>query len=83
MIKNVLVDFSLFALITGFLIWRRIPRPLVVAILGMSATIYALSFFVGLWVVHRINQDLVEGFLPYFLPLPFVVLYIAWALRRH
>jgi hypothetical protein len=75
--------FSSFAVITGFLIWRRIPRALVVSMLGLSASIYAVSFFVGIWIVYRINQDLIEGFLPYFLPLPFVALYIAWALRRY
>ncbi len=75
--------FSLFAAITGFLIWRRIPRPLVLAILYMSATIYAVSFFAGLWVVYGIKQELVEGFVPYFLPLPFVALYMVCALRRH
>ena len=75
--------FSVFAVITGFLIWRRIPRPLVFAILWLSATIYALSFFVGLQIVDRVNQELIEGFVPYFIPLPFVAIYIAWALRRH
>jgi uncharacterized membrane protein YfcA len=74
---------SLFAVITGFLIWRRIPRPLVFAILYMSATLYAVSFFAGSWVVYWINRDLVDGFVPYFVPLPFVALYIVWTLRRH
>jgi hypothetical protein len=75
--------FSLFAVITGFLIWRRIPRPLVFAILLGSAAIYGISFFAGLWIVYGMNQELIEGFVPYFLPLPFVALYIAWTLRRH
>ena len=75
--------FSLFAVITGFLVWRQLPRALVLAIVYMSATIYALAFFTGLWIVNWIKPDLVEGFVPYFLPLPFVALYIAWALRRH
>ena len=60
--------FSLFAVTTGFLIWRRIPRPLVFAILWMSATIYALSFFVGLQIVDRVNQELIAGFVPYSIP---------------
>ncbi len=75
--------FSLFAVITGFVIWRRIPRPLVFAVLLASATIYALSFFTGSWVIYGIRRDLLDGFVPYFLPLPFVALYIVWALRRH
>jgi hypothetical protein len=75
--------FSLFAVITGFLIWRRIPRPLVFAILLGSATIYALLFFAGLWAVYAIRPELVDGFVPYFVPIPFVALYIFWTLRRH
>jgi CHASE2 domain-containing sensor protein len=74
---------SLFALITGFLLSRRIPRPLVFAVLLASATIYALSFFTGLWVIYGVRPNLLDGFVPYFLPLPFVALYIVWALRRH
>jgi len=75
--------FTLFAVISGLLIWLRIPRPLVFAIVWLSAAIYAFSFFVGLGIVDRVNQDLVEGFVPYFIPLPFVATYIGWALRRH
>ena len=75
--------FSLFAGITVFLILRRIPRSLGLAILLGSATIYAPSFFAGLWIVYGIKQELVEGFVPYFLPIPLVALYIAWTLRRH
>ena len=75
--------FSLFAVITGFLIWRRIPRPLVFAMLYASAAIYTISFFAGGWALFAINRDLLDGFVPYLLPLPFVALYIAWTLRRH
>jgi hypothetical protein len=81
-VKFAVFLFSLFAVITAFLIWRRIRRPLVFAILLGSATIYALSFFAGLWVVDGIRPQSVGGFIPYFLPIPFVVLYIAWTLRR-
>jgi CHASE2 domain-containing sensor protein len=81
--KLAVVLFTLFGVITGFLIWRRIPRPLLLAILLMSATIYALSFFAGLWLVYWIQPRFVEGFAPYFLPIPLVVPYTAWTLRRH
>jgi hypothetical protein len=75
--------FSLFAVIAGFVIWRRIPRPLVFAILLGSATTYALFFFAGLWVAHAVRPEFVDGFVPYFVPIPFVALYIFWTLRRH
>jgi hypothetical protein len=75
--------FSLFAVITGFLIWRRIPRPLIFAVLLGSATIYAVSFFAGGWLLYGIKRDLVDGFVPYVLPIPLVTAYIAWTLHRH
>jgi hypothetical protein len=75
--------FSLFALLTAFLIWRRIPRPLVFAILYGSAGIYVASYFAGGWVLYALNRDLLDGFVPYLLPIVPAALYVTWTLRRH
>jgi hypothetical protein len=72
---------GLFAIISGFLVWRRVARRYLFEILQFCAGIYALSFFAGLAIVQQISPELTDGFVPYFLPIPLVALFIAWALR--
>ena len=82
-IRVCVLVFSVFALLTGLLMWLRIPRPLVFAILYASAAIYVVSYFAGGWMLYAINRDLLDGFLPYVLPILPLVVYVAWTLRRH
>ena len=68
-IRVCVLIFSLFALLTGLLIWLRIPRPLVFAILYASAGIHVASYFAAGWMLYALNRDLLDGFLPYVLPI--------------
>jgi hypothetical protein len=77
-----LLLLSLFALLVGFLMWRRVPRRQLFQILHVSAWIYAISFFIGLQIADRAAPRLTEGFLPYLLPVLPIGLFVAWAMHR-
>ena len=77
-----LLLLSLFALLIGFLVWRRVPRHQLFGILHVSAWLYALSFFLGLQIVDRTAPRLTDGFVPYLIPVLPIVLFVAWAMHR-
>ena len=81
MVLTVLL-LSLFALLVGFLVWRRVPRRHAFQILHASAWIYAASFFFGLQVVDRVAPRLLDGFVPYIPPAIVVAIFVAFALHR-
>jgi hypothetical protein len=73
---------SLLAVLVGFDVWRRVPRRLMFDILHIATWIYVLCFLIGLQVMDRTAPRIVEGFVPYVLPVPLVALFVAWARHR-
>jgi uncharacterized membrane protein YfcA len=80
--KLTLLLLSLFGVLIGFLVWRRVPRRVLFQILHFSVWIYALSFFLSLQIVDKAAPRLTDGFVPYLLPVLPVVLFVAWAMHR-
>jgi hypothetical protein len=80
--KLTLLLLGLFGVLIGFLVWRRVPRRVLFEILHFSVWIYALSFFVGLQIVDKTAPRLLDGFVPYLVPVPLVAVFVGWALHR-
>jgi CHASE2 domain-containing sensor protein len=77
-----LVLFGFFALLVAFLGWKRVPRHELLSILSISASLYAIFFFLTLWGVAKIASDFADGLVPYIPPMIVVVAFVAWSLRR-
>lgn len=60
------------------LVWRRV----LVEILDVSVWIYMLSLFAGLQIVDKTAPRLMDGIVPYLVPVPLVAVFVGWVLRR-
>ena len=74
--------FVFFAFLVGVLRWHRVPRQQSVSILSLSASLYALIFFLTLWGLARMAPDLTDGYIPYLPPTVLVGVFVAWSLHR-